>query len=279
MSRNSRYVSASDGLLARKSGAWAKEKLHYLRAYMTIFNNGMKAKWSQRSYIDLMAGPGRCITPPTDEFDGSPLLSLRAPHFTHHVFVEALPKLMDALQRRAQAAASNSPTYICADCNDSSTIAQIRDATPRGGLALAFVDNLGLDVTFETIALLTDGRRTDLVITFQVSDLRRNVGHAVTASQAGRFDRFFGSPNWREVVSDFEGGLLNVPNVETALTDFYVNRLATIGYGHVAQLHTLMKNDNGASLYRLILAAKHDRATDFFQKISKKPYSGQQRLW
>jgi len=230
----------------------------------------------------LMAGPGRCIIEDTlEEFDGSPLLSLAAPTFTSHVFVEEHAGLMSALQQRVLAlGAGLAPTYVPADCNAPDSIERIRRATPNRGLSLAFLDNLGLDVAFDTIRTLTEGRRIDLAITFQVSDLRRNVGNAFTDETKGRrFDLFFGSPHWREVLRAFEAGGLHVPNVETALTNHYADRLATIGYPHIAQLHTLMKNDKGAALYRVILAAKHDRATDFFQKISKKPYSKQGALW
>jgi len=53
--------SGSDGLIARDSGAWAKEKLHYLKCYLDIFSVGMRAKWAGRLYyLDLFAGPGKC---------------------------------------------------------------------------------------------------------------------------------------------------------------------------------------------------------------------------
>ena len=74
-------------------------------------------------------------------------------------------------------------------------------------LSLCFVDNLGLNVTFDTIRNLVDGNRPiDLMFTFQVNDLTRNVHAAMTSSEGERFDAFFGSGDWRDVVRRFDRG-------------------------------------------------------------------------
>src|SRR5437870_11890340 len=57
---------ASDGLLARKSGEWAKRKLHFLRNYCGITTVAMRKKWRLR-YLDVVAGPGRCKIAETGE--------------------------------------------------------------------------------------------------------------------------------------------------------------------------------------------------------------------
>jgi three-Cys-motif partner protein len=45
---------------------------------MGIFNGSMKGKWAGLTYVDLFAGPGKCIVEGTEEeLDGSPLLALR----------------------------------------------------------------------------------------------------------------------------------------------------------------------------------------------------------
>lgn len=61
----------------------------------------------------------------------------------------------------------------------------------------------------------------------------------------------------------------------TALCDFYGEQLAQIGYGQVEQLHRLMKNRRNAPLYRLLLASRHPRATEFFRKIAAIEHDGQ----
>jgi hypothetical protein len=66
------YVLGSDGLPVRVSGLWAKRKHHYLRNYCGITTNAVKAKLRGGVvYLDVMAGPGRCLEEAnSDEFPG-----------------------------------------------------------------------------------------------------------------------------------------------------------------------------------------------------------------
>ncbi len=94
-------ILGSDGLPARDSGAWAKEKLYYLEHYLDIFSVGMGKKWKGKLYyVDLFAGPGRCRIPETqEEFDGSPLIALKF-NFAKYVFFESDPSCFKALETR-----------------------------------------------------------------------------------------------------------------------------------------------------------------------------------
>jgi three-Cys-motif partner protein len=281
MAGSSKYrASRSDGLPCRVSGVWAQEKLYYVGRYMAIVNGGMKNRWPQRAFVELMAGPGRCILENSDEeFDGSPLLALKCePGFTSVVLVESDERLLDALRART-AEFGTRAEVLPGDCNDVAVVERIRDTISPNALTLAFVDMLGLDVTFATLKRLTTGRKIDLVITFQVNDLVRNVPSILEGRVDGeRLDQFFGTSAWRHVVAAAEGGKLTTSEIGDALTEYYVRRLGTLNYQHVAPLHVLMKNTRNAPLYRLILAARHERATDFFAKISKIEYSGQRGL-
>lgn len=253
------------------SGAWAREKLAYLAKYMSIFNGGMKNKW-ERAYIDLMAGPGRCVEDDTaDEFDGSPLLAVkqRVP-FTEIVLVEGEPTLAAALRQRVQTRA----TVLDGDCNDASLIKQLRDTLGYGRLGLAFADNLGLDVTMPTLRALTEDRKVDLCITFQVGDLKRNLRRALSGADAARWTAFFGE-GWRAVAEHAERQNLSAEETANVLLDFYGQQLAAIGYPHVRHSRRVMKNSRNVGLYRLLLAGKHERAVQFFDEISRIEPSGQ----
>src|SRR5687767_9805749 len=96
------YRIASDGLPARESGDWAKEKLYYAERYMSIFNGAMHRKWPSRLYVDLLAGCGRNILKNSfDEFDGSPLRAAKLDNpFSDLLFVEHDAGLADALRKR-----------------------------------------------------------------------------------------------------------------------------------------------------------------------------------
>jgi three-Cys-motif partner protein len=174
--------SAVDGLPCRVSGDWAVEKLAYLSKYMAIFNIGMKNRW-QRVYLDLLAGPGRCVVRETNqEFEGSPLRALACEQpFTQTFFVESNERLAAALQHRV----AGRGEVRCGDANDPRVIQDARDLLGHGRLGLAFVDNLGLDVALDSLRELSAERKLDLIITFQVGDLKRNVRDVLVGTDCG----------------------------------------------------------------------------------------------
>jgi three-Cys-motif partner protein len=278
----SRYLPAVDGLPARVSGTWAEEKLVYLDKYMDIFNTGMKGRWQNRVYLDVMAGSGRCVTEEGREFSGSPLLALdtKTP-FSKVVLVEESSELEAALKARVATHSRRGTVEILrGDCNDKAVIAALRSFVATDALALAFVDMLGLDVRLETLAQLTGHRRIDLVITFQIGDINRNVGNALKNPVEGRrFDEFFGTGEWRTRVQAHRAGDMPFQVLATAFTEFYEERLKTLGYQHVARSLDVMKNSKNVHLYRLLLASRHPRAVDFFEKISQINPHGERRLF
>ena len=266
---------ASDGLPARRSQSYAREKLDYVSKYQHLFATGMKNRWRHRAYIDLMAGPGKCVETSGAEFDGSPLLSERE-EFTQRIFVEEDASLAAALRQRA----SSSPLILEANCNAPATITRIRSEIPiRDALSFAFADNLGMDVTFETIRTLSEGRALDFMIVVQVNDLTRNVAETV----AGRHDRrrldaFFGTPGWEAVARNLQSLNTQAADIASALLQFYCDQLGTIGYHHVAPALQVMKTSTNVPLYRLVLATKHPKGVEFFRKIEKISPRGQRRM-
>jgi three-Cys-motif partner protein len=269
--------SVVDGLPARVSGDWAREKLTYLSKYMSIFNVGMKNKW-RRVYLDLLAGPGRCIDDAGLEFDGSPVLAINSREpFSDVVLVEGQSDLATALRQRVGGRA----TVISGNCNDPEVIGELRKSLGHGTLGLAFVDNLGLDVGLETLRALSDGPdvKVDFCITFHLGDLKRNLRGALAGVDADRWTAFFGGEGWRVVAQGAETKNLSAGDTATRLLDFYSQQLAAIGYPYVAHSRRVMKNSKNVELYRLVLAGKHPRAKDFFEEISRIDPGGQRNLW
>lgn len=267
-------MSQIDGLPVRGSGAWAQEKLTYLGKYMSAFNQSMSDKW-QREYLDLLAGPGRCIEEDSGvEFDGSPLLALscRVP-FSGVTLVEGHPELAAALRTRVQ----NRATVIQGDCNDPMVVDQLRARLGYGVLGLAFIDNLGLDVPLSTVERLSTGRKLDLVITFQIGDLKRNLKRALAGGDEERWTAFFGT-GWQDVALAAERQNLSASDTATRLLAFYGKQLQAIGYPHVADSQQVMKNSRQVGLYRLVLASKDALAVKLFDGISKIEPGGQRRL-
>lgn len=278
MSGKSRYLAAGDGLLARVSGPWAEAKLGALDRYNATVNMAMKAKWPERCFIDLMAGGGKCVLADRDdvlrEFDGSPLLAQRcAPAFTKLVLVEAHPLLAQALTSRV--GADPRVTIINQDCNSPETVERIRATVSPRALGIVFVDNLGLDVTFHTLRRLTLNRKWDLLVTFQVSALKRTELHALQhPAGRARWDAFFGTAEWLQVLQDFDAKRLSVRDVSTALKALYAKQLATIGYAHHQPLPTAMKNSRNGTLYTVELFSKNEVGKKLFKAISPRDSQG-----
>lgn len=277
---------AADGLVARESGAWARNKLHYLQRYFYAFNQATKKHFPTRVYVDLMAGPGRCRLrdEPEIEFDGSPILALSCESpFSRVICVERDKDCRAALQARAQSANSTAALEILGgDCNDPNTIDHIRGALARRGtLGLIFVDTLGLgDVQFESLRRLTDGVRADLVYTFHVQDVNRNIRRARDHADEGeRFRRAFGTSDWQSAWEQHLQGVGTAVTFGDALSEFFERQLRDqLSYPHVTSLHRLMKNSKGAPLYRLILSSHSDLAPRLWRKVSTVDDRGQRDL-
>ena len=94
-----------DGLPARESGEWVKEKLFFIQRYIATFETAMRGKsWRQRNYIDLFSGPGKCIIRGTGEYLlGSPLLALSTQYpFTDYYFGDLEQQNIDYLTERSK---------------------------------------------------------------------------------------------------------------------------------------------------------------------------------
>jgi three-Cys-motif partner protein len=267
-------VIGTDGLIVRRSGPWAEDKLRYVQHYAGIFTAGMAEKWSHDlAFLDLLAGPGMCRDADTGrEFPGSPLLALRTKTpFRTVALVERDPECAAVLRRRVhEEPRAATAVVIEGDANAASTIAALRHESV-GCLSFALVDLLGLDVGFETIAALTSERQTDLLFSFPEMDLSRNRTHALGAD-ADRWTRFFGTGAWRPIVH------AQRRDAVLRLLEVYRNQLATIGY-QTKPLRLPLKNSRGGALYRPLFASKHPRGIDFFTKVSAIDPGGQQTLF
>ena len=258
----------ADGLPAMRVNVWARRKHHYLDRYLDIFAGGMKNKWSRRVYIDLFAGPGRCVLEGTEEFvDGSPLIALRHP-FTDHIYVDLEPSNTSALKTRcALAAKERFVTVIQGNCNE--VVDQIVARIPRYSLACAFIDPTNWQITFETVRRLSGVGRVDLLISF-FGGMMKRVDHF---ADQPRLDAFFGSHSWKDDprYRTVEGR----PSLGGYLA-CYRGQLETIGYqGQLSAREIPVKNSKGATMYLLTFASKHPLGYTFWDKITTEDERGQ----
>lgn len=265
----------SDGLVARASGVWAKEKLYYLEHYLDIFSVGMNKKWAGKLYyVDLFAGPGKCrIRETKEEIDGSPLIALKF-NFAKYFFVEADKKSCRALAARVKARAPEKDVDIIqGDCNDE--IENIK--LPASGLGLAFIDPTGVSpLAFETIRKLAHNRKIDLIINFpEGMGILMNL-HQYTQNERNALNRFMGSARWQD---DYRRTPRSFNEICTEIAKEYLANLKSLGYLAVDGDRIPVRTDRNSLLYYLLFASKHRRGNDFWRKIKLVDPHGQRHFF
>jgi three-Cys-motif partner protein len=262
-------LRASDGLLARKSGDWAKRKLYYLRNYCGITTTAMRKKW-RLLYLDVMAGPGRCKIKETgEEFPGSPFVAMDY-DFHDFIFIEGDPNLADALKQRvAKHAKSGLVKVIPADWIEVAKRGELRfdDAT----LVVAFVDPTGISqLPMAAMLELTKNRHIDLLVTIQHSlGITLNV-HQYFKSASGQtaMDAFLDTAKWREWKWKKAS---EVGRMAIEAFSKYIQQQDFIGTRHISVAE-------GQPLYRFTLFSRHRLAEKFWNEILKLDEGGQREL-
>jgi three-Cys-motif partner protein len=246
---------------------------------MWAFTQVIKGK-QPRCYVDLLAGPGRCHLDddPSYHFEGSPMIAAATePAFDRMLFLEADPACARALRARLSARGLPPESVIETDCNRDDAIERARRAL-AGTLGLVFADTLGLStIQHETLRKLTRHRRFDLIYTFHVSDVTRNVGATLhTPSEAARFAASLGS-DWQTAWQAYRHAHPARTDA-AAIEDFFRQQLLGLGFPYVEPLRSVMKNRKGAPLYRLWLASHYEGAPALWKGISDIAPSGQRSL-
>lgn len=268
--RDEEVVLASDGLPALKVGTWWRDKHFYVQRYMDIFNVAMYQKWKHRPYIELFAGPGRCVIEDSQtEIDGSPIVAFRGRKlFTDYFFMDASLDFIMALKSRVDQIGQEDVRYFTGDCN--ALVSELTKALPEErSLGLAFVDPYNWEINFETLKILTIGRRLDLMITFHTGHIRRWV-----EKMPHEFDAFFGDSGWYE---EYRTERRRHQRVR-ALLNAYEKRLRGLGYLNIDD-EVIVSNKQRGLLYHLIFASKSPLGKEFWRKISKRSWSGQGKLF
>lgn len=252
-------------------GAWVEDKHARLRRYVAI-SAKVRAKFdgvngSGSTYIDLYCGPGRLRDRDTGNFyDGSALVAAKAAQESGHPFREVHIADTDAASVRAtgtrlRALSESVNVYEYIGPASATSIEVARKIDPYG-LHLAFLDPFNLtDIPFSVIESLAPLRRMDLLVHVSAMDLQRNWRHAMARQDSARFEAF--APGWREAV----GGTTSPTKMPLAILQHWLGLVRGVGFNvHGDQLE-LVTGPQNQRLYWLALAAKHERAQEFWDKI------------
>ena len=264
----------SDGLPVRDSGTWVKDKLYYLERYLNIFSVGMSKKWADKLYyMDLFAGPGRCVIRETkEEIDGSPLIALKF-NFAKYFFFESDPACHKALRTRVKTRTPEKDVQIIlGDCN----VKIDRVNPPPASLGLAFIDPTGVSpITFGTIRALSFNRKIDLIINFHEGmGIRMNI-HQYTKVEGSALDTFMDSDRWRE---KFKKAPSSINEVCREITKEYQENLRQLEYRVIDGDQIPVRTDKNVLLYYLVFASKHPKGNEFWRKITLIDSRGQRKL-
>ncbi|RPI93567.1 MAG: three-Cys-motif partner protein TcmP [Chloroflexi bacterium] len=285
-----------DGLSARESGEWVKEKLFYVQRYIDIFETAMRQKsWRRRIYIDLFAGPGKCVIRGTNEYLlGSPLLALKTQYpFTDYYFGDFEQQNIDCLLERSRSSKvpQNHIHPLTGDANLKvrEIVKDIEHSDKPfiqgtgSCLNLAFLDPEGLELEWSTVEALGKMKTMDLIIHYSQSGLTRNLDKYSDTEGDNIIDQFFGDRDWRNVYKNASLKRETI-GIHRALIDYYKAKLGRLGYVVINdQQHTvrepLIRNtETHTPLYRLVFASKHPLGNRIWNEVTKKNFYGQGNL-
>jgi len=194
-----------------------------------MFTKAMREKPLELVYVDLFAGPGKCIVRGSqEEIDGSPLIALKSTYkFRKYIFVESDPRALDALKARVSTLGFQVPClYYGKDCN--SAVGDIRKELSSRTLSLTFIDPTGLQITWDSIKELTAGLRMDILLNFMYGiALKRNLEKSLKVENSA-VDKFLPKTiDWRKLFHKYRG---DVRRTSSAILKGYIQELNRIGY-------------------------------------------------
>jgi len=264
-----RELDPEDGLPMCEAGEWAEDKHGLLRKYLDI-SKGPRRQFAHgtggATYIELFAGPGRLFNRETGAaFDGSPLVACKEAARTNSQFTsvhlgDERPDFCEALVRRLDRIGITPRTYP----HDARTAASmIIERLNPYGLNLAFLDPFGFEgLPFSLIETLAQFKRMDILIHVSAMELQRNLELYIQQPQCP-LDTF--APGWRDVVRGMKPDIV----ARGKILEHWVSRIREAGFKE-AKGKPLIRGRNNQALYWLVLIAKHDLATQFWDEISKE---------
>ncbi len=262
-----------DGLQTNPIGPWAEDKYRYVGMYAEMFATGMKNRWPRRLYLDLFSGPGYSRVRDTSRVVlGSPMIALSLPDlFDGYVFAEENPSSLDALRARVARLEKQPPvTYIPGDVNAAiNRILEVISGGPSDKtLAFCFLDPYKLNIHFETVRMIADGRAVDFLILLALYvDANRNVQSYVQNNNP-TIDLFLGDRSWRARWGAAERA---GDSIVTFLANEYSSRMEQIGYLPMAieEMVKVRTHNKHLPLYYLAFFSRHSKGLQFWREVRK----------
>lgn len=278
---------AQDGLRARVSGSWTREKLDYVARYAAAFMKAMNPKrragiWSELVYVDLLAGPGRGIDRDGNaEFDGSPLRAVKiSPAFDRLFFSDLDRRNIEALRQRIFPEHERRVSLRVGDCN--TVVKDVMASLTRKTLGLAFVDPEGFEARFAVFEALAQ-RRVDVLFLFPSGiGIVRNLG-AFARQAHSPMDDLWGDHDWRDLLpAKLAAGKRITPeeafNLDRRWVSAFRRKLVRLGFQH-DEGDPYFTNDKNVTMYHLLFFSKDEAGLRIWRGIKKIAPGGQRALF
>jgi len=258
-----KYKAREDGLSLRCTGSWSKEKIGLFKYYAEMFVTGMKNKWEKRYYIDLFAGPGKCIIrEDLGEIDSSCLEIINLKDkFTKYFLVDKSLSCIKDLKKRV--GDDKSAVFLNEDSNLE--IKKIIQTIPENSLSLAIIDPDSLQFHFDNYTELSKCR-VDLIVTYPIGPIERAISSVYKQRlKSDILDKFH--PEWEKIISKKGWGNSKKENIRDLIKD-YIKKIEKLGY-FSSNLIQPFKNQKNTTLYYLFAFSKSEKGISFWRKATQ----------
>lgn len=232
--------------------------MYYLDVYTKIISN---ASWCKEMvFIDMLADSGiNKIKETGDLIAGSPLIAAKFAHrpFDKFLLVDWNRDHAKALELRLNSI-NIQPNVFSGDCNE--VISEVIKEIPTSSSHyLAFIDNEGLDVNWETMRKLLKFPG-DIIFNFPTKLIDRCFGKykgKIHKKDENKFNEFFGNDEWKNANNAYE--LLNI----------YMNKIRDNNRELVESID-IKSTKGGQFNYHLIFATKRTKSGSPYFDVVKR---------
>ena len=282
-------ILGKDNLPLQCVGSWVEEKFYFLERYLNATCKARK-KFSAKGnavFIDLFAGPGRCIIMNAKkEIDSGGMRALlrEEASFNELYYFDIDKENASALKIRLQ----NNPKCLVQEGDSNILIINLMEKLLKNPQKyhFVFIDPFGPSgLKFKTIKYLSQLKRLDMLIHFPIGAIKRNYKQWIKNND-GILDEFLGTKEWRDKILN-----INQSKITDFFLNIYKNQLKKIGFKEEG-LRVIIKNNFGqtapivnirntknVNLYILILVSKHPIAQKIWSSIIKIDATGQKQLF
>jgi three-Cys-motif partner protein len=270
-----------DDLPAIVTGEWVSQKHKLLRQFIDISKaarrgwidpavaalRGISGPPAGAAYIELFCGPGRVYIEESGNFaDGSPLIAYDEAKRTRTGFTamhlgDERADFCDAVRTRLQARGMTATMYAKPAQQAAEEIVKVLN--PHG-LNFAFLDPFGFEgLPFSILETFGRFKRMDVLIYVSAMGLQRMLPRWVNASHCP-LDDF--APGWRKIVHGMDSSDIVTRG---KIFEHWLSLIRGIGFVDPQGKPPLIRGPDNQALYWLVLVAKHDLATQFWEAISR----------